>query len=246
MDTGNPLAPGRGWVFAALFLLCALPALAEGQSDAMISVSGEGEAMLAPDMAVVSLTVTREAKTAREALDASSAAMREVIAAMRAAGIAERDLQTQNFSIQPRYVYPKTNKQADNAPRIVAYQVSNSLGVRVRDIARVGEVLDTAIRLGVNDGGQLQLTNDDPGAALEKARVAAVKDALEKAETLARAAGVKTGDIISLSEHSVSPRPRPMMAAEMSMSRAAADAVPIAGGENSYRVNVQLTIAIEQ
>lgn len=247
MNRNNPGSLHRSWLCGLLLALLAWPALADESPVARISVSGQGESSLAPDMAVVSLSVTREAETAREALDSSSTAMRQVIQAMGDIGIAERDLQTTNFSIQPRYVYPESRKnQPDQAPRIVGYRVSNSLSVRVRDIAKVGEVLDTAIELGVNDGGQLLLTNDDPGAALEQARVAAVKDALAKAATLAEAAGVKTGDIISLSEHTMSPRPKAMMAsAEMGMMRAA-DSVPVATGENIYQVTVQLTVAIDQ
>ncbi len=211
-----------------------------------ISVVGEGLATLAPDMAVMTLTVTRQSKTAREALDSNSAAMAEVIASMRSEGVAERDLQTSRFSIAPDYVYPKHRSDENpQAPRIVGYTVRNSLTVRVRDLQQVGVLLDHSVTLGVNEGGNIQFTNDDPAEALSAARTAAVKDAHAKAVTLAQAAGVALGDILELSETSRSGAPRPMMMQDMAMARSA-ESVPVAAGENSYTVRVNVAYAIEQ
>ena len=128
-----------------------------------IVVSGEGESTVAPDMAILSLTVMREAKSAREALDADNDAMASVIAAMKSAGIAERDLQTAGIQISPRYNYsnkPDGSQQAD----LVGYQVTNTLSVRVHDIDKTGEILDKAVSLGVNQGGDISFTNEDPAA----------------------------------------------------------------------------------
>jgi uncharacterized protein len=219
----------------------------ERESVPRILVSGEGSAEIAPDMAVLVLTVSREAKTAREALDANSAAMAEVLQAMRDEGIADRDLQTAGFSIQPRYNYPAPKPSGEREPReIIGYAVRNSLSVRVRDIDRVGAIIDKSVTLGVNEGGNITFTNADPAGAIAEARTEAVKDARRKAETLAAAAGVKTGRILEISEHSVAPRPIPMLNAEVAMSRAADAAPPVAAGENSYQVTVQVTYAIEQ
>ncbi|HEY7774944.1 MAG TPA: SIMPL domain-containing protein [Kineobactrum sp.] len=210
-----------------------------------IRVVGEGTATLAADLALVGLTVTREADTAGEALAANSAAMQEVLLAMREEGIAERDLQTAQFSIQPRYQHsPRTPSGEQEPPQIVGYSVSNSLSVRVRNISRVGAILDRSVALGVNEGGNIVFGNDDPSAALAQARAAAVTDALTRAKTLTAAAGVKVGRILEISEQSSQPRPMPMARAEMMMS--AADAVPIASGENSYQVRVNIILAIEQ
>jgi len=227
-------------------LLLAGTAVSADDPAPRILVSGQGSVELAPDMAVLELTVTREGDTARAALDASSAAMAEVLAAMREQGIAERDLQTTNFSIQPKYVYPQRKATGDTEPpRIVGYTVRNGLAVRVRDIGRVGAVIDRAVTLGVNEGGNIAFTNDDPSAALARARTLAVKDALGRAKTLAAAAGVKAGRLLEISEQSFMPGPVPMIRAEKMMAAADA-AVPVATGENSYRVTVNLAVAIEQ
>ncbi|MEQ9463648.1 MAG: SIMPL domain-containing protein [Haliea sp.] len=231
--------------------LCALllGTIASAQaSDAQpqIRVTGEGRATLAPDMALLQLMVTREGATAREALDANSAAMEEVLRAMRKAGIGERDLQTAEFGIQPRYRHHRpTAAGQQEPPEIVGYTVSNSLMVRVRKLGEVGKILDESVSLGVNQGGNIQFLNDDPSAALEQARTAAVKDALQRAATLTAAAGVRSGRILEISEQSYQPRPQPMARAEMRMS-ADASAVPIAGGENAYTVTVNLVLALEQ
>lgn len=239
------LRQGR-WLAALLILNIAALAYADADEPVpRIVVTGQGSVDIAPDMAVITLTVVREAATARAALDANSKAMADVLGAMRDQGIAERDLQTSNFSIRPKYTYPPRNTSGPTeAPRIVGHTVSNSLTVRVRDISKVGEVLDKSVTLGVNQGGNILFTNDDPAAALEKARTAAVHEALTKAATLAKAAGVKRGRVLQISEQSFQPRPMPMARAEMAM--AADAAVPVVAGENTYQVSVNLTFAIEQ
>jgi uncharacterized protein len=229
-------------VLALAMPLTPQPAKAEATSS--IQVMGQGQAAVAPDMAILSLTVMREAETAREALDEANAAMGQVIAAMREQGIAERDLQTSGLSISPRYVYPERGQ--DTAPRIVAYQVSNSLTVRVRDIEQVGEVLDLSVTMGVNQDGGIQLTNDDPAAALEEARREAVDNARAKAETLAEAAGVRLGRVLSISEQARPPIARPMGQPVMLRMEAADAAVPIEAGENVFEIHVGMSFEILQ
>lgn len=208
-----------------------------------VIVSGQGESSIRPDMAVLTLGVTREAPTAREALDANNDAMAAVIAAMKAEGVAERDLQTSNFSINPVYVYPKP-EEPSQAPRITGYQVMNSLSVRVRDIAKIGPVLDKAVTLGVNQGGGISFTNDDPSKALTEARTRAVKDAMAKAKTLAEAAGVGLGKIIEITEQSMMPQPMPF--AMKARDAVEAQSVPVEAGENAYRVDVNVTFELTQ
>ncbi len=211
-----------------------------------IVVTGQGSVDIAPDMAVLSLTVTREAETANAALAASSSAMTDVLAAMKSEGIKKRDLQTSGFSIHPKYVYPspKSSDQRE-PPRIVGYTVRNSLTVRVRDISKLGIILDKSVTLGVNEGGNFTLTNADPSAAITEARIKAMKDAMAKAETLAKAAGVKTGKLLEISEQSYNPRPVPMARMEMTKLRSVG-AVPVATGENTYKVTVSASFAIDQ
>lgn len=219
---------------------------ASSDIPAFIRVTGEGTARVAPDMAVLELTVTREAPTASSALDSNSAAMDSVLEAMQDEGVEERDLQTSNFSIQPKYIYPSTKSSRERtAPRIVGYTVRNSLTVRVRDIKQVGSILDKSVTLGVNEGGNIRFTNDDPTQVITQARVQAVKAAVEKANTLAEAAGVKADNILEISEQSFSPKAAPMHRADLMMSRAT-ESVPVAAGENSYRVVVNISFEITQ
>jgi uncharacterized protein YggE len=213
----------------------------------VISVSGEGVATTAPDMAVISLTVLREAETARQALDANNEAMAKVLAAMKQEGIAERDLQTGGFSIQPRWVYPSNKDGQNEEPRIVGYSVNNTLTVRIRDLDRLGAILDTSVSLGVNQGGDVMFTNDDLESIREQARLDAVAKARAKAETMTGALGVSLGRITEISENSHTAPPMPIARAEMAMmSGKAADSVPMAAGENEYRVTVNVTWEIDQ
>lgn len=209
-----------------------------------IRVTGSGEASISPDMAVLTLTVMREAESAREALDANNEAMAEVTAAMREAGIEDRDLRTSGLQINPRYNHPRPDSE-DSEPRIVAYQVYNTLTVRVRDIDIVGEVLDRSVTLGVNQGGSIEFMNDDPSEVMDTARRRAVEDAMNRARTLADAAGVSLGPVISIAEQTQGQPPRPMMARGMEMQMSDA-AVPVEPGENTYNVHVNVTFGIEQ
>ncbi len=220
-------------------------ALADETPRPHIIVTGEGEAAIAPDTAVLSLVVMEEKPTAREALTANNESMARVLDGMKKAGIADRDLQTSGFNIEPRYVYPenKDGKQQPEAPKIVGYAVSNSLSVRVRDLKKVGEILDQSVSLGVNQGGNLVFTNDKPDAILEEARKKAVASAISKAKTLSTAAGVELGKIVQISEQSRNPRPMPM--AQSKMMAMAADSVPVAAGENTYNVTVDVTFELK-
>lgn len=209
-------------------------------------MTGEGTANVVPDMAVINMTVLRQDKTARAALDANNSAMAEVLAAMSSAGIEQRDLQTSNFSIDPEYLYPERTNNQPVTPKIIGYRVSNSLTVRVRDLDKLGSILDKSVTLGVNQGGQIMFTNDDPSAAITKARTAAMQDAVSKATTLTDAAGVGLGRIVNISEQHRNPSPGPLMRAEMAMKSSADAAVPVATGENQYRVSVNVTFELNQ
>ncbi|MGN8024020.1 SIMPL domain-containing protein [Phyllobacterium sp. 22229] len=233
--------------FAATAMM-AVPfaAMAEEAPRPRITVSGEGEATAAPDMAIVSLVVLQEKPTAREALTANNETMAKVLDAMKKAGIAERDLQTSGFNIDPRYVYPENKQgQPPQAPKIVGYAVSNSLSVRVRDLKKVGEILDQSVTLGVNQGGNLTFTNDKPETIVEEARKKAVANAIAKAKTLTAAAGVEVGKVIEISEQTFQPRPYGGAPRAKMMAAEASDSVPVAAGENSYNVTVNVTFELK-
>ena len=225
---------------AAAIAFPAMAGAADSPTPARIIVSGEGEATTPPDLALLSLSVMREAKTARAALDANNDAMAAVIAAMKAAGIKDRDLQTAGIQINPRYNY--TNKpDGSQEGELVAYQVTNTLSVRVRDIDKTGEILDKAVSLGVNQGGGIAFTNDDPAATVTEARKKAVADAVAKAKTLAAAAGVSLGKVLEITDQNIRPAPMPINA--KAFDAAAGAAAPVQAGENSY--NVQVTVTFE-
>jgi len=212
--------------------------------EALIVVSGEAHSAIAPDLAIVSLGVTETRKTAREALDANNQAMAAALKALKSDGMADKDLQTSGFSIQPDYRYPQNDDGSPKPPVLVGYTVANMLTVRIRDLAKLGGVLDTSVSLGVNQGGDIRFTNTDPEKTIEAARKGAMKDAIAKAGTLASAAGVKLGRVVEISESSARPEPMPVL--RMAMAKEAADAVPVASGENSYSVTVNVTFAIDQ
>ncbi|MBA8880466.1 SIMPL domain-containing protein [Phyllobacterium myrsinacearum] len=233
--------------FAATAMM-AVPfaAMADETPRPHITVTGEGEATAAPDMAIISLVVLQEKPTAREALTANNETMAKVLDAMKKAGIAERDLQTSGFSIDPRYVYPENKQgQQPEAPKIVGYAVSNSLSVRVRDLKKVGEILDQSVTLGVNQGGNLTFTNDKPETIVEEARKKAVANAIAKAKTLTAAAGVEMGKVIEINEQSFQPRPYGGAPRAKMMAAEASDSVPVAAGENSYNVTVNVTFELK-
>ncbi|MEM9329911.1 MAG: SIMPL domain-containing protein [Pseudomonadota bacterium] len=213
-----------------------------------IAVTGTGRISVAPDMAMISVGVLREAKTARDALSANNEAMGSVLEAMKTQGIEEKDLQTSNFNIQPRYFYPKRKANGEQpAPQITGYVVSNNLDIRIRDLEQTGEILDLVVTLGVNSGGNIRFMNEDTSKILNKARTAAVEDAISKAMTLADAAQVELGDILNISENSVRPGPVPLAQARAATIREdAPSSVPISGGENTYKVDVQISWEIEQ
>lgn len=226
-------------------VLCA-PAIAqENDRQPRITVTGEGRATVTPDMAVLTLTVTREADTARDALNANTEAMGSVLSAMKEEGIKDRDLQTSNFSIEPKYVYPNRSSASENKPpRIEGYVVRNTLTVRVRNLDKVGAIIDTSVTLGVNEGGNVTFTNEDPSMALAEARADAMRDAVARAGTLTGAADIGLGKILEIAENSGGRPPMPIARAQA--FAAEASAVPIAAGENAYTVTVTVTFALEQ
>ena len=237
---------------ALLLAFTAIPLSVQAQEKPMsgptpqITVSGQGNASIAPDMAILSLSVLREAETARQALTDNNEAMAKILDAMKQDGIAERDLQTGGFSIQPRYIYPD-EKNGLTQPKISGYSVSNTLAVKVRDLTKLGNILDQSVTLGVNQGGDITFTNDDPKSAITEARKRAVEDAASKAKTLTEAAGVSVGKVLSINESNPEPSPRPIAYARMAAPQAAsADSVPVAAGENTYNVNVTVTFEINQ
>jgi len=214
------------------------------QSSPRISVTGEGEVSLAPDMATLTLTVVSEHDSADKAVQANSAAMRKVLQAMEEKGIESKDMRTSHFYIQPKYSRADRDDPKTHSRRIIGYTVHNTLGVIVRDLERVGSILQTSIELGVNQGGDIQFSNDNPQQAISEARKLAMEDAKARAETLADAADVALGKLLQVTEQYNRPQPRHRSASLMAAD--SMEAVPMAAGENSYRVMLNVDYGIDQ
>lgn len=233
-------------ISTVLFLFTSQNSFADENKPATISLSGTGSVSIAPDMAIVSFGVVKEAKTARLALDENNKAMASVLTAMEENGIDKKDLQTSGFNIQPKYFYPKRKSNGEQpSPEITGYRVSNNLTIRIRELEKAGEILDLSVTLGINSGGNIQFTNEDTSSVLKEARSKAVTDAVEKAQTLAQAANVELGDILNISENASRPRPIAIAQAR-SLSVQEDTSVPIASGENTYQVTVQMSWEISQ
>lgn len=234
------------FAFAALIAFAAtIPAMAQLEPPhpprpATFVLSGEGSASATPDIAVLQSGVVSQSKTAREALDANTAAMQKLVDSLKAAGIEAKDIQTSGFSVQPRYVYsnPRNNGEQE-PPRIVGYEVRNNLTVTVRDLSKLGAILDSAVTEGSNQINGLSFDISDKAALLNEARKKAYADAKARADLYAEAAGVKLGRLRELSEQGGAfPPPRPMMRME---AQAAKADVPIERGEQEIQVNITAT-----
>lgn len=228
----------RAVVLAAPLLL-PLTSEAFAESLPTITVVGEGSIEGAPDMAVLSLGVTTEGATAAEAMSANTASLKIVLERMKSAGIAERDVQTSNLSLNPNW----TGYDSGATPKIAGYTASNQVMIRIRDLPRLGEVLDAAITDGANTLNGLSFGLSNPRPAMDLARAEAVADAHARATLLVEAAGAKLGKIVSISETGGYSQPAPMFRAA---GDAMPEAVPVQGGEVATLANVTVVYEIVQ
>lgn len=205
-----------------------------------ITVSGEATISVAPDRAEIDGGVTTEAKTAREAAEANNKAMGTVLAALKASGISEKDIQTSRLSLQPQSAASRNNP---NGPvQITGYRASNRVTLTLRDVTKVAAAIDTLVGAGANEISGISFSVSQASKLLDDARSQAVTDAQRKAEIYAKAANVTLGAPISISEEG-SPGPVPMYARKMS---AGADSTPIAPGAETLRIAVSVSYAIKQ
>ena len=214
-----------------LGMLAAAPVAAQEAARPHITVSGEAAISVEPDLAQIRAGVTTDAKTAREAAEANSKAMTAVMGSIRALGVAERDLQTSRYAIQPIHEPGQPGRN-----RVVGFQATNSLLVKVRQPDRVGEIIDRLVASGANNVSGVEFVVSDPSKLLDDARAQAIADARRKAQLYATAAGATLGPAFSIAEQSAGMPPQPMM-----MARAAGAETPIAPGERTLRVSVTVT-----
>ncbi|WP_182085522.1 SIMPL domain-containing protein [Aureimonas sp. ME7] len=225
----------------------ALAQEAKAPVPARISVSGEGQASAAPDLAVTQLTVMRAAPTAAEALKAANEAIDGVRGALPSFGVEPRDMQTAGFQIAPQYRYDNKPDGTQGPPTVTGYEVRNTLSVKVRDLARLGELLDRAVQLGVNEGGNISFQIEDSSALENAARKSAVEKARASAQALAEAAGLQLGRIVSIENGASAfppPMPAPMGAMRMMASDMAAK-VPVEIGENTVSADVRIVYELQ-
>ena len=224
-------------VFAAATPLAAqTPAPAE--APAVISVTGEARISVPPDLAQIDAGVTSDAKTAREASDTNNAAMGKVLLALKGAGIEEKDYQTSRLSLQPQY---SSAKSSGSPATIVGYRAGNRVTIRLHDVTKVANVIDTLVTAGANEIGGINFMVSQASKLLDDARQQAIADARRKAEIYAKAAGVTLGTPISISEEGAA---QPLFRARVAAPMAAA--VPIAQGEETLSITVGVVWAIKK
>ncbi len=240
---------------AAAFI--ALPAAAQAQSTAgpsaapaaccpqhvaptTLSLSAESNVKQAPDLATVSAGVVTIQRTARAAMEENAKRMTAVFAAIRAAGVAERDMQTSGVTLAAQYDY-----QPNQRPRITGYQATNTVTIRMRDLNAVGPVLDALVAQGANQINGPTFGLENPDAALDNARTEAMTKAMRRAELYAKAAGLRVSRVVSITESGGYSPPQPIMM--MARAAAADGGVPetqVAPGEVTLNASVSVVFEL--
>jgi len=236
----------RTITLAAVLTFAALPAgpVAAQESAApllsgtRLDIVASGEVTRVPDVARINAGVVTLALTATAAIEQNGARMAAVRAALRRAGIEERDIQTSSISLNPEYRFVE-----NQPPVLTGYRAGNEVNVRFRDIRNTGRILDALVAQGANQINGPMLTLDKPQEALDEARLAALQTARARAETYARSLGKRVRRILSVSEAGADyrPYPRPMMREAIQVSGGAGN--DIAPGEQVVTVN--LTVSFE-
>ncbi|NYZ62630.1 SIMPL domain-containing protein [Luteimonas deserti] len=211
-------------------------ALTAAGDGTLLSISANAEASRTPDIATLSAGVVTQAADANAAMRANSDQMTRLTAAIRAAGIAERDVQTSGINLNPQYRYAE-----NQPPTITGYQASNTVNLRVRDLARLGAVLDALVASGANQINGPTFEIADADGMQDQARAAALKKAQQRAEVYAASLGMRVRRIVSISEGGGFAPPRPMMA----MRAMAEDAAPpVSPGETTLGVNLDVVFEL--
>ncbi len=248
ISTAQPATRRTMIAFLALTALAALVIFgaqtttrAQGSSSAgaagrIITVSGQGVITVIPDLARISIGVSTQNKTAAAALRANNGAMNEVIGNMKRAGIAARDMQTSNLTVQPR----QQRYRDGRPPKVTGYFVSNQLRLTVRRLNQLGALLDDLVAAGANQIHGITFEVSNAGKMRDAARGSAVEDARRKAELYAKAAGARLGEIVSITEQGTSGG-RPI-----GFGRAmSVEAVPVERGSKALHVRVSASWRLE-
>jgi hypothetical protein len=201
-----------------------------------VSVSASGTVTAEPDIAHISAGVTTEGDTAKDAIARNSAVMAKLIEGLKGAGIAARDIQTTTLQVEPRYTQPKDGRPG----AISGYRVVNQVRLTVREVKRLGDILDQSIALGANQINSIGFDVANAETLKDEARKQAMVNAKRRAELYATAAGVQLGQVLRISEGVVGDfAMRPMAGA-----RSMATSVPIEAGTRTLTVHVDVTYAL--
>jgi uncharacterized protein YggE len=220
---------------AALCLAGATNAAAQDAATPSITVTGSGRVQATPDLANVSAGVVTEAARAADAVRANTDAMQKVIAALDAAGIERRFVQTSRFDVSSVYA-DSVSARPGRMPAITGYRAANQVRVEVRGVDRVGGVIDALVAAGANELGGVSFGIAEPAPLLDEARKRAIADARRRAELFAKEAGVALGRVVRIDETGGAPGPGPV-----AYRMEAASAPPIAPGEVDLEANVSVT-----
>lgn len=206
----------------------------------LLSISAQAEASRAPDIATLSTGVVTQAADANAAMRANAEQMATLMQAIKAAGIAERDVQTSGINLSPQYRYAE-----NQPPTITGYQASNTVSLKVRDIAALGKVLDALAAQGANQINGPSFEIDQPEPVYDEARLAALEKAQARARTYADALGLKVRRIVSISESSGGGF-RPVMMRAAAAPMAADVSTPVSPGESSVSVNLDVVFELDR
>jgi uncharacterized protein YggE len=216
-----------------------------GPKSAFLSITAEGRSYRTPDIASFSAGVVTQADTAGEAISGNSRQMNDVVAALKRAGIADRDIQSSAITLQPRYANPELEAQIlarqsrqpyvppqkPMTPKIVGYEARNTVQVRVRRLGEMGRIIDTLVAQGANEVNGPSFSLEEPRAALDEARGQAMAEARRRAELYAQAAGLHVARILSISESGGYYPMQEMAMARVAMAPPAPPPTPVAPGE---------------
>jgi uncharacterized protein YggE len=220
-------------VTAAAQIAFAQPLAAPGAFQATtLNLTASGDVMAAPDKATITLGVQTEAASAAQALQANAEQMTRVMAALRRAGVAERDIQTAQLNVNPKYVY-----EQNQPARLTGYEASNQVAITVRDLKRLGPTVDAAVGAGATNVGSIAFGFVDPTVVEDEARLEAVKALQAKAELYAKAVGRPILRLVSLSEGAAFSPPVPMAEVMVTGAKRMA-ATPVSVGEMQVRIQV--------
>jgi uncharacterized protein YggE len=204
-----------------------------------LDISATGEVTRVPDVAIITAGVVTRSTTATGAIQDAANRMNRVLAALKGAGVADRDIQTSSIGLNPEYRYPE-----NQAPQLVGYTASNQLTIRFRDIRNSGKILDALVAQGANQINGPNMTIDKPEAALDEARANAIAAGRARADLYARSLGLRVVRIVSVSEGGGYAVPPPAPPVPM-MARAERDSTAIVPGEQKLQVNLAMTFELQ-